>query len=92
MWQLFHPPSFDVVQSFFKFVHNDLVNSLSLSIFLRIGRSKISILYTQIRIVFSESFAVKLEAIVLDEHVRNPKLCNNVLPNEPFDVHVHDIR
>ena len=91
MWQLFHPPSFGVVQSLFKSVHDDLVNSLSLSISLRIGRSRIPILYTQIRTIFPESFAIKLKAIVWDEHIRNPELCNNVLPNEPFDVYVLDI-
>ena len=91
MWQLFHPPFFGVIQSLFKSVHDDLVNSLSLPVSLRISWSEISILYTQIRTVFPESFAVKLKAIVRDEHVRNPESCNNVLPNEPFDVYVPDI-
>ena len=64
MWQLFHPPSFSVVQPLFKSIHDDLVNRLSLFISLQTGQSRISILYTQIRTVFPESFAVKLEAIV----------------------------
>ena len=71
MWQLFHPPSFSIVQLFFKFVHDDLVNSLSLPISLRIERSRISILYTHIRTVFPESFTVKLKTVIRDEDVGN---------------------
>ena len=51
----------------------------------------IPILYTQIRKVLPESFTVKLKAIVLDEHVRNPESRNDVLPNEPFDIYISDI-
>ena len=62
--QLLNPSSFGVIQPLFKSVHDDLVNSLGLPISLRISWSGISVLYTQVGIVLSESFAVKLKTII----------------------------
>ena len=76
---------------FFKSVHYNLVNSFSLPISLRVGRSGISILYTQIRTVFPEGFAIKLKAIIRDECIGNPKSSNYVLLDEPFDIYISDV-
>ena len=53
-----------------------------------VGRNGIFILYTQIRTVFPESFAIKLKTIIRDECIGNPESSNNVLPDEPFDIYM----
>ena len=72
-------------------VQYDLINSFNLPISLRVGRSGISILYTQIRTVFPESFAIKLKTIIRDECIGNLESSNNVLPDEPFDIYISDV-
>ena len=91
MRQLLNPSSFGVIQPLFKFVYNDLVYSLDLSVSPRIGWSRIFVLYTQVRTVLPKSIAVKLKTIIWDEHVRNAESCNNILPDEPFNIHIPDI-
>ena len=41
--------------------------------------------------VVLEDFVVKLKAIIRDEHIRNPESCNNVLPDESFNIYIPDI-
>ena len=88
---LFYPLSLGVVQSLFKSVHYDLVNSLSLSISLQISRSGIPILYTQIKTIFPEGFAIKLKTIIRDECIKNPESSYNVLLDEPFDINISNV-
>ena len=66
MRQFLHPSSLCIIQSLFKSIHYNLIDSFSLSISLQIGWSGISILYPQIRTVLSEGFAIKLKAIIWD--------------------------
>ena len=92
MGQLFYPYSLRIIQPFLEFVHYDLVNSLSLSIFLRISWSGIPVCDSKITIVSSEGFAVELKAIIRDEGTRDPEPCDNVFPNKFLGVQVSDIR
>ena len=80
-----------IIQSLFKSAHYDLIDSFGLPISLWIGWSGISILYTKIRTIFPEGFAIKLNAIIRDESIRNPESSNNVLPDEPFDIYIPDV-
>ena len=91
MWQFLHPFSLCVVQPLFRSIHYNLVDSFSLPILLRIGRSGISILYPQVRTVLPEGFAIKLKAIIRDEGMRNLELSNNILPDKSFDIYILDI-
>ena len=80
-----------IIQSLFKSAHYDLIDSFGLPISFWIGWNGISILYTKIRIVFPEGFAIKLNAIIRDESIGNPESSNKVLPDEPFDIYIPDV-
>ena len=45
----------------------------------------------QFATVFSEHFTIELKAIVRNEHVRNAKPSNDVLPDESFCIHISDV-
>ena len=50
-----------------------------------------SILYSQIRTVLPEGFAIKLKAIIRDKSMGNPESSNDILPDKHFDIHISDI-
>ena len=81
---LLHPTSFESI-------HYNLVDSFNSSISLRIGRSKIPVLYPQIKTVLPKGFAIKLKAIIRDEGIGNPESSYDILPDESFDIYVSDI-
>ena len=58
---------------------------------MRIGRSKISVLYPQIRTILPEGFAIKLKAIIRDEGMGNPESSYDILPDESSDIYISDI-
>ena len=91
MGQLFYPYSLRIIQPFLEFVHYDLVNSLSLSIFLRISWSGIPVCDSKITIVSLEGFAVELKAIVQDKGTRDPEPCDNVFSNKFLGIYVSNI-
>ena len=91
MWQLFYPFSLLVIQPLLKSTHYDLINSLDLSIPLRISRSRISIRNFQVATVPSEGFTIKLKSIVQDECMRDAKPSNNVFPNKSLGIYILDI-
>ena len=91
MGQFFYPSTHRVIQPFLEFVHYDLVNSLSLSISLRINWNGIPVYDSKITIVSSEGFAVELKAIIRDEGTRDPEPCDNVFPNKFLGIYVSDI-
>ena len=91
MQWFFYPLSLCIIQSLFKPAHYDIIDSFGLPISLWIGWSGISILYTQIKTVFPEGFAIKLKAIIRYESIRNPESSNNVLPDEPFDIYIPEL-
>lgn len=64
----------------------------SLPISLGIGWSRISISDTQLSTVPSKGLTVKLESIIRDQCMRNPKSGDNVPPNEPLYIHVSNVR
>jgi len=92
MGQLFYPSSLRIIQPFLESVHSDLVNSLRLSISLRIGWSGIPDGDTEITIVSPEGFTVELKAIVRDEDTRDPEPRDNVFPKKLLSVHISDVR
>ena len=40
---------------------------------------------------YLESLAIKLKSVVRDEGMGYPKLGDNVLPHEPFGIHILDV-
>ena len=91
MWQFFHQSSFHIIQPFLEFVHYDLVNSLSLSIFLRISWSGIPVCDIEITTVSPEGFVVELKVIVRDSGTRDPEPCENIFPNKFLGIYVPNI-
>ena len=92
MWQLLHPFSLRIIQLLLESIHYDLVNSLDLSIRLGINWCRIFVCNSQITVVSSERFSIKLKAIVRDENAGDPKPSNNVFPDKFLSVQVSDIR
>ena len=70
---------------------SDFIYSFSMSIPLGISRGRVSINNLQLTTVFFEHFTIELKTIVRDEHVRNSKPSNDVLPDESFDIHIFDV-
>ena len=62
-----------------------------MSISLGISWNGIPVRNSEITIVSSERFTVKLEVVVQNKGVRDPESCDNVLPNELLGIHVSDI-
>ena len=91
MWQLFYPSSLRVVQPFFESAHYDLVNSLGLSISLRISWNGIPICDTKITTVSPKGFAVELKAIVRDEGTKDLEPCDDVFLDKSLGIYVSDI-
>ena len=91
MRQLFYPSSLRVIQPFLESIHYDLINSLSLSISLRISWNGIPACDTEITIISPEGFAVELKAIVRDEGMKDPELCDNIFLNKFLGIYVLDI-
>ena len=91
MWQLLYPSSLGVIQSFLKPIDNDFVDSLGLSISLRINWGWVPVCDPQFATVSSEGFAVKLESIIWNEGSRDPESCNNVSQNEFLSICVSDV-
>ena len=56
-----------------------------------VGRCGVSIDNSQLITVFSEGFAVKLEAVVRDQGVRSPEPSDNIFPNKLLDIDVPDV-
>ena len=92
MWKLIHPFALCIIQSLPESIHYDLIDTINLLIPLGISWSGMPIRDTQFTTVFSEGFAIKLKSVVWDEGMRNLKLSDNVLPNKPFGIHVHNVR
>ena len=91
MRQLFYPSSLRVIQPFLESIHYDLINSLSLSFSLRISWNGIPACDTEITIISHEGFAVELKAIVRDEGMKDPELCDNIFLNKFLGIYVLDI-
>ena len=91
MWQLFHPSSFRIIQSFFHPINYDLINSLNLPIPLGVGWSGISVCDSQITTVSLEGLAIKLKSVIRDEGMRDSKSSNDVLPNKFLCIHILDV-
>ena len=86
------PPIFlSIIEPLLESIYYDLVNSLGLSIPLGISWGRISIRNSQVITVSRERFAIKLKAIVRDEDMKDPELCDNVFPNKFLGIHVPDI-
>ena len=80
------------LQHFLESVHYDLVNSLGLSISLRISWNGIPICDTKITTVSPKGFANKLKPVVRDESTRDLELGDDVFPEKLFGINVFDIR
>ena len=91
MWQLFHPSSLHIIQPLFQPIDHDLMNSLSLSVSLEVGRSGIPVCNSQVTSVSPEGLVVKLEAIIRDEGVGDLESSNDVLPDKLLCIHVPDV-
>ena len=91
MGQIFYPSSFHVIQPFLESVHYYLVNSLGLSIYLRISWSEIPICDSKITTVSLKRFPIKLKAIVWDEGMKDPEPCDNIFRNKFLGIHVLNI-
>ena len=88
MWQFFHPSFLHIIQPLFQPIDYDIVNSLSLSISLGVGRSGIPVCNSQVTAVSLEGLAIKLKAVIYDEGMRDLKLSNNVLPDKLLRIHI----
>ena len=88
---IIHPSSLHIIQPFFQPIDNDLINSLSLSISLRVGRSGILVCNSQIITVSPKGIAIKLKAIIRDEGMRDSKSSNDVLPDKFLCIHIRDV-
>ena len=45
----------------------------------------------QVTTVFPKGLAIKLEAVVRDEGVKDPKPSNDVLPDKPLSIYIPDV-
>ena len=91
MWQLFHSFSLHIIQPFLKSIHYDFIDSLGLSIPLGVSWGGISISNPQVTTVPLEGLAIKPQAVIQDEGVRDAKLSNNIFPNKSFSIYIPDI-
>ena len=91
MWQFFHSFSLHIIQPFLESIHYDLINSLGLSISLKISWGKISIRNSQFIAVSPKGLTVKLKTIIRDEGMSDPELGNNVFLNKLLSIHISDI-
>ena len=80
-----------IIQPLLKSIHYDLIDSLGLSIPLWISRGRIPIPNAQVTTVPLEGFAIKLNTIVQDEGMRDPKPSDNIFPYKSLDVYISDI-
>ena len=92
MWQLFHPFSLRIIQLFLKSIHYDFIDSLGLSIPLGVSRGGISICNPQVTTVSPEDLAIKLQTVVQDKGMKDPKPSHNILPNKFLGIYIPDIR
>ena len=91
MWQFLHPFAFCIIQPFLQPTYYNFIYSFCLSIPLGISRSRIPISNPQLTTVSSKHLAVGLKAVVKDEHMKNSKSSDNVLPNESFCNHISNV-
>ena len=81
MRQFLHSSFFCIVQPFLESVHYDFVNSLGLSIPLRVSWGGVPICNPQIIAISPEGFAITLKPIVRDESTRDPEPGDDVFPD-----------
>ena len=91
MWQLFYQFTLGIIQPLFESIYYDLIDSLNLSIPLRISQGGILIRNSQVTIVPPEGLTIKLKVIIRNEGIRDPKLSDNILPNKSLGIQVPDI-
>ena len=91
MWKLIHPFALCIIQLLLESIHYNLINSLGLPIPAGVSWNGIPICDTHITTVPSEGLSIKLKSVVRDEGMGDPKPGDNVLPHEPFGIHVPDV-
>ena len=91
MRQFLHSSFFCIVQPFLESVHYDFVNSLGLSIPLRVSWGGVPICNPQIIAISPEGFVIKLKSIVQDEGTRDPEPGDNVFSDKLFGISISDI-
>ena len=82
-------PSYHLV--FFKSIHYDFIDILGLSIPLGVSRGGISIRNPQVTTVSLEGLAIKLQTVVWDKGMKDPKPSHNILPNKFLGIYIPDI-
>ena len=91
MWQLFHPFSLCFIQLLFQLVKYDLVDRFDLPVPLWIHRGGISIGYAQIIAIPPKGLAIKLQSVIRDKRMRDPKPSDNILLNEFLSIRISNI-
>ena len=91
MGQLFNPPPFRVVQPLFQPIHYSFIDGFRLPITLWVSWCGVSVGNSQLTAISSESFTVRLEAVVRDQGMRDSESSDDIFPNKFLGINVSNV-